>query len=109
MGTQIATARTLTPEARENFMTRQIRDLVVTLAALGVLFTMLITIDPRLRDRAGQLTGSVSTQQWETSRYAVNETMGTAVSIVSGYANDNIYLFAFLVVAAVLFVLMLRT
>jgi hypothetical protein len=35
--------------------------------------------------------------------------MGTAVSIVSGYANDNIYLFAFLVVAAVLFVLMLKT
>jgi hypothetical protein len=90
-------------------MTRQIRDLVVTLAALGVLFTMLITIDPRLRDRAGQLTGSVSHQQWETGRSAVNETMGTAVSIVSGYANDNIYLFMFLVVAAVLFVLMLRT
>jgi len=90
-------------------MTRQIRDLVVTLAALGVLFTMLITIDPRLRDRAGALTGGVGNQQWETSRYAVHETMGTAVSLVSGYANDNIYLFAFLVVAAVLFVLMLRT
>jgi hypothetical protein len=90
-------------------MTRQIRDLVVTLAALGVLFTMLMTVDPRLRDRAGQLTVGVSHQHWDASRDAVGDTMGSAVALVSGYANDNVYLFAFLVVAVVLFMLMLRT
>lgn len=87
-------------------MTRQIRDLVISLAALGVLFTVLITVDPRLRDRAGQLTVD---QHWDASRNAVGDTMGTAISYVSGYANDNVYLFMFLVVAAVLFMLMLRT
>jgi hypothetical protein len=88
-------------------MTRQIRDLVVSLAALGVLFTVLITVDPRLRDRAGQLT--VSDQHWDASRNAVGDTMGTAISYVSGYANDNVYLFMFLVVAVLLFMLMLKT
>jgi hypothetical protein len=90
-------------------MTRQIRDLLVTLAALGVLFTVLISMDPRLRDRAGQLTGGMSTQQLSASRHVVDNTMGSAVSVVSGYANDNMYMFAFLIVAVVLFVLMLRT
>jgi hypothetical protein len=88
-------------------MTRQIRDLVVSLAALGVLFTVLMTVDPRLRDRAGELTASH--KHWDASRDAVGDTMGTAVSYVSGYANDNVYLFTFLVVAVVLFMLMLRT
>jgi hypothetical protein len=90
-------------------MTRQIRDLVVSLAALGVLFTVLITVDPRLRDRAGQLTVGVSNQHWDASRNAVGDTMGTAISYVSGYANDNVYLFMFLVVAVLLFMLMLKT
>jgi hypothetical protein len=90
-------------------MTRQIRDLLVTLAALGVLFTMLISMDPRLRDRAGQLASGMSTQQLDASRHVVDTTMGSAVSVVSGYANSNTYMFAFLIVAVVLFVMMLRT
>jgi hypothetical protein len=90
-------------------MTRQIRDVVLTLAALGVLFTTLISMEPRLRDRAGQLTGGVSSEQLAASRQVIDSTMGSAASIFSGYANDNAYLFSFLVVAVVLFVLMLRT
>ena len=90
-------------------MTRQIRDLVVSLVALGALFAVLVTVDPRLRDRAGQLTVGVSHQHWDASRDAVGDTMGSAVSYVSGYANDNVYLFMFLVVATVLFMLMLKT
>lgn len=90
-------------------MKRKIRDLVVTLAALFALFLMLVSINPRLRDRAGELTGGVTNQQWDASRSAAGNAMTSIVAVSSGYANDNVYLFAFLVGAVVLFVLMLRT
>jgi hypothetical protein len=90
-------------------MPRQIRDTVITLAALCVLFMMLISISPSLRDRAGEFRGASSSQQWDVSRGVVGQAMDTALGAVSGYAADNTFMFSFLVVACVLFVLMLRT
>ena len=90
-------------------MPRKIRDLVVTLAALFVLFTMLLSISPQLRDRTAEFTGGSSSQQWGASGGALGQTAESVFAIASGYAADNVYLFAFLVVATVLFVLMLRT
>ena len=90
-------------------MKRKIRDLVVTLAALFTLFIMLISIDPRLRERAGELTGSVTPHQLDASSHAVTHTVSSMVAVTSWYADDNVYLFSFVIVACVLFVMMLRT
>lgn len=90
-------------------MKRKIRDLVVTLAALFALFAMLTAINPRVRDRTGELAGGITNQSWDASRSALGNTVASLVSLATGYADDNAYLFAFLVVACVLFVLMLRT
>ena len=108
-GTAIAKAFALAPESREEDISRQIRDLVVTLAALFALFTMLISISPGLRERTGVFSGGISDQQWDASRGVLGHTIDSTLSVVSGFATTNTYLFAFLVVACVLFVLMVRT
>lgn len=90
-------------------MPRQIRDTVITLAALCVLFMMLLSFSPGLRERAAEFRGASIGQQWDVSGGAVGQAMGVAMGVVSGYAGDNTFMFVFLVVACVLFVLMLRT
>ena len=91
-------------------MPRRVRDLVVTIAVLMVLFVALVSIDPRIRERAGDLSsGRISQQDWNASSGAVEKAMSSVMTVTSAFATDNTYLFSFLVVAVVLFVLMLRT
>jgi hypothetical protein len=90
-------------------MPRRVRDLVVTIAVLMVLFGALVSIDPRIRERASELSGGVSQQDWNVSTGVVEHAMTSVLAVASSFAADNTYLFSFLVVAVVLFVLMLRT
>jgi hypothetical protein len=88
---------------------RRIRDVVVTLVAVGVLFALLMAVNPQVRERMGQMSGAVETQQWNSPEGPVGSLVQTAVVTASNYAYDNPVLFPFVAVAAVLFVLMLRT
>ena len=90
-------------------MTRQLRDIVVSLAALSLLFLMLISINPRLRERAGEFSSSLDSQHLESNGLAARHVVDAAFAAVAGYAYGNPYMFVFLVVASVLFVAMLRT
>ncbi len=87
-------------------MNKRLRETVIALMALGVLLVTLVSINPRVRERAGDVTSSI---QWDTSSSAVQHTVGSVVSVMSSYAGDNVYLFTFLVAACCLFALMLRT
>ena len=85
---------------------KRLRNASATLAMLAVLFGLLLAINPRVRESAGQISGDVQSQQWQAS---TGSAAASAMSMTSYYASDNPYLFSFLLVAGVLFVLMLRT
>ena len=85
---------------------KKIRDLAATLAVLAVLFGMIMAINPRVHERFAELTTSV---QGRESLGPVQNAAYAAMSIGSDYAADNPFLFAFLVAAVVLFMLMLRS
>lgn len=89
-------------------MLKKIRDLAGTTAVLVVVFGVLILINPRVRDRAGQFAGEISGGDWSRPRGAISDVVRPAVDIVSNYASDNTYLFYFFVAAVVLLILMLR-
>jgi hypothetical protein len=88
---------------------KKVRDLAVTLAVLAVLFAMLMAINPRVRERFAEMTASVQGRDMNASVGPVGNAAYAALSIGSDYASDNPFLFAFLVVAVVLFMLMLRS
>jgi hypothetical protein len=90
-------------------MKKKFRDTAIALAALSALLVIMVSINPRVRERAGEITGGLTNQQWETGSTAVGHTFDTIMAVTSGYAGDNVYLFAFLVAACLLFVAMLRT
>ena len=90
-------------------MWKKVRDLAATLAVLAVLFGMLMAINPRVRERFGEMTASVQGRDVNSSVGPVSNAAYAAVSIGSDYAADNPFLFSFLVVAVVLFMLMLRS
>jgi hypothetical protein len=86
-----------------------LKDFAATLALLIVLFGMLMLIDPRVREQFGRLTGEVRSQQWNAPDGPIGNAANAALTITSGYAVDNPFLFSFAVVAVVIFMLMLRT
>ena len=86
---------------------KKVRELAATLAVLGVLFAMLMAINPRVRERFAEMTASVQGRDMNSSIGPVGNAAYAAVSIGSDYAGDNPFLFSFLVVAVVLFMLML--
>ena len=90
-------------------MYRRIRDAIATVAVLAVLFGMLMAVNPQVRERMGQVTGEVQGQKWNSPDAPVQTFVQAVVSTTSEYASDNPVLFPFVVVAAVLFVAMLRT
>ena len=87
---------------------KRVRDLAATLAVLAVLFAMLMAINPRVRERFAEMTASMQRRDMNSSIGPVGNAAYAAMSIGSDYAADNPFLFAFLVVAVVLFMLMLR-
>jgi hypothetical protein len=99
-----------TPIAKStDVVLKRMREAAVTLLVVGMLFAMLILINPRVRESAGQLGGDVQNQHWEASAAPVGNVAASVISMTSYYAPDNPYLFSFLIVAGVLFVLLLRT
>jgi hypothetical protein len=88
---------------------KRLRDLAVTLAVLAVLFAMLMAINPRVRERFAEMTASVQGRDMNSSVGPVSNAAYAAMSIGSDYASDNPFLFAFLVAAVVLFMLMLTS
>jgi len=85
---------------------KKARDLAATLAVLAVLFGILMAVNPRVREQFAAMTSRV---QSRGSLGTVQNAAYAAVSIGSDYAADNPFLFAFLVAAVVLFMLMLRS
>jgi hypothetical protein len=90
-------------------MKKKFRDTAIAFVALIALLVMMISINPRVRARAGEMTGGISSQQWDTGSTVVSQMVDSIIAVTSGYAGDNIYLFAFLVAACLLFLMMLRT
>jgi hypothetical protein len=88
---------------------KRVRDLAATLAVLAVLFAMLMAINPRVRERFAEMTATVQGRDMNSSIGPVGKAAQAAMSIGSDYASDNPFLFAFLVVAVILFMLMLRS
>jgi hypothetical protein len=88
---------------------KKVRDLAATFAVLVVLFGMLMAINPRVRERFGEMTASVQGRDVNSSLGPLGNAAYAAVSIGQDYAVGNPILFSFLVVAVVLFMMMLRT
>ena len=86
-------------------VSRRIKDVVPTAIALAVLGGLLLTINPRLRERAAQM---VADPEWDVVRGKVMHAAVSSVMVVSGYADGHTYLFAFFVAACVFVVLMLK-
>ena len=74
----------------------------------GMLFGMLMAINPRVRERFAEMTSGVPGRDVNSSLGPLGNAAQAALSIGSDYAVDNPVLFSFLVVAVVLFMLMLR-
>lgn len=81
----------------------------MTIAVLVALFGMLMAINPRVRERFGEMTMSMQGGNVNSSFGPVGNAATAAMSIGTDYAADNPFLFSFLVVAVVLLMLMLRT
>jgi hypothetical protein len=88
---------------------RRLRDFATALAVLILLFGILTVINPRVRERVGEVTGDVRSQAWSESSEPLSNAASGALAVTSGYATDNPFLFSFLLVAVVLFLLMVRT
>ena len=89
-------------------MPRRLRDAAVTVVVLVVLFGVLMTISPLLRERVAQYEGAKSDALAAPSEMASRVMTSTSATAIR-YAGNNTYLVGFLVVAGVLFILMLRT
>ena len=70
-----------------------------------VMFGMLVSINPRLRERTQQF---VAEPQWESVRNILVDSMVSSATFVHGYADHHVYLFTFLVAACIFFFLMLK-
>jgi hypothetical protein len=86
-------------------VSRKIRDLILTSLALLVLFAMLISINPDLRERTRQF---VANPQNNALQGTVTHAMTSGVAVVHDYAGENTYLVTFLIAACVFTVLMLK-
>jgi uncharacterized membrane protein len=86
-------------------VSKKLRDLVITIATLLVLFGGLASINPRLREQTAQM---VSEPGWATLRGMATDTFMTGFSFVHDYADFHTYLFSFLIAACVFAFLMIR-
>jgi len=84
---------------------RKVRDVAITTVVLLILAGSLLSISPALRERVGLVaTGKSEIVPHQVVSKAMTSTGATAM----WYANNNTYLVGFLIVAACLFILMLR-
>lgn len=90
-------------------MFRRVRDLITALAVLVAVLGILTLINPRVRESVGQVTTGVQSQGWSGASAPIGNAAHGVVSVTSGYAVDNPFLFSFMVAAVVMFLLMVRT
>jgi len=77
----------------------------VTAIGLIVLCALLLSINPDLRER---VTRMVSDRQFGVVHSSVTHVATVAIDTSHGFADDNTYLFGFLVAACLFFVLMVK-
>src|SRR5688572_23436479 len=85
---------------------KKFQGLAATLVVLAVLFGMLVSVNPRMRERATEISIGVQNQDWDSSGGPIGNFAEAAFSTTSDYAADNPILFSFVFVAVVLFLLM---
>ena len=73
-----------------------------------MLFGMLMLMSPLVRERVTQITGQAQTEGWQSSAGPISNAAMGALAITSGFAGDNPVMFAFSVVAVVLFMFMVK-
>ena len=78
---------------------------MMTSLALLVLFALLVSFNPDLRDRVTQV---VADPQGAAVHGLVTHAMSSGMAVIYGYAGDHTYLFTFLIAACMFTVLMLR-
>jgi hypothetical protein len=88
---------------------KRLTDIGMTVVVLFVLLGILIAINPRMREQAGQFSGSVQSQSWDPAGSPVGNATLVFVNVISTFATDNPFMFSFAVVAAVLFMVMIKT
>ena len=88
---------------------KRLMDIGMTVAVLVVLLGMLVAINPRMREQVGQVSGTVQSQNFDPGSSQVGRATLTFVDLISNFAGDNPFMFSFAVVAAVLFVVMIKT
>jgi hypothetical protein len=86
-------------------VSRRFRDTIFTALALVVLFATLVSINPRLRERSAQMLGEPGLDMMQGM---VTRAMMSSVSFVHGYADENSYLFSFLIAAVIFAVMMMK-
>jgi hypothetical protein len=84
---------------------RKIRDLGLTLAALVIVFGMLVSINPHLRERTRLF---LEDPQSDSLRDTLVNSVISGAIFAQGYADHHVYMVAFLIAACVFFVLMLK-
>jgi hypothetical protein len=87
---------------------RRLRDFGVTVVVMAVLFGLLMLINPRVRERVALISDAAPRDRWSATGGPVSAAAMDALAITSGFAGDNPLMFAFFVVAAVLFMLMVK-
>ena len=84
---------------------RKIRDLGFTLIALVVVFGMLVSINPHLRERTKLI---LEDPQFDSLRDTLVNSLVSGAIFAQGYADHHLYMVAFLVAACIFFVAMLK-
>ena len=88
---------------------KRLTDIGMTIAVLVLLMGILVAINPRMREQAQQFSGNVQSQNWDPAATPVGNATFTFVDVISDFAQDNPFMFSFAVVAAILFMVMIRT
>ena len=89
-------------------MPRKVRDFGITVVVLTILFGILWLTSPLVREHVTRISGQTQTQGWQSSAGPISNAAMGALAITSGFAGDNPVMFAFMIVAVVLFVFMVK-
>jgi hypothetical protein len=90
-------------------MRKKFRDLAAVIAALVVLFGGSMMLNDPLRQRVASVSGDVRAVQSNGAVTAIGDATSGLFNVLRDFSVDNTFLFTFLVAAAALVVLMLRT
>jgi hypothetical protein len=90
-------------------MPRGIKNVLAAISTLAVIGVALVAMNEPLRQGLGRFSGHIGDLRSLGPVAALSDAVTNAVSLVGSFSDDNTLLFAFLVVAVALVVLMLRT